>query len=222
VRLVVVAFVVLLAGCSSAPPPGDDASPSITPSSGSVDPAACTGHRHATFGVAIPDANGTLQRLDLAAPRTSQGRAYYQLGIAPRMTVAVHMHQNGPEAGDPEEQVSQMHYERDACATVAQSLHVLDVEASAARLQVGGLHAAKGNWTTDGEQAVRVYLQRPVTTDDACVWIWQAVDAAQGLAHVVGNGESFLALFGQPSEADLSALESGIPPPMGRPTTTCP
>jgi hypothetical protein len=187
-----------------------------------VEPADCTGHRHATFAVAVPDADGNLQRLDLGAPQDGQGHAYYQLGVAPRMTVAVHMHQAGPEAGSPELQVSQMHYEsNDDCATVAESLHVIDVEASASRLEVAGKHAFKGTWTAQGADQVRVYLQVPATANGVCTWQWAGKEAASGLAHVVGNGESFLVLFGDPAPGNLALLQDGIPAPTGRPSPDC-
>jgi hypothetical protein len=213
--LALVAVLVLLAGCASPP----DA-PSAPTSSTAPSAPACGGHRHATFAVILPTgANSSLEVLDLAAPRHGNGHAYYQLGLAPGMDLAVHMHQVGPEAGNASLQATQMHYESSgACATVARSLAAVDVNASASSVSVGGRHNSTGAWSVTAANPLAIHLQRgQPAADGSCAWGWSPVDVVAGLAHAVADGESFLAVLGPASPGQVAAFQASLPPPMARP-----
>jgi hypothetical protein len=191
------------------------------PGEASGDPEAteadCTGHRHVTFSVAKPDEAGNLAIIDLAEPKDLQGRAYYQLGIAPDQGIDIHMHQSGSEAGSAELGPTQLHMESDGCIDIQRALKAVDMSATASALHVGGEHASKGTWDNGGR--THVYLQQP--SGSPCAWTWTEVGAAQGLRHVIGNGESFLVLFGDPAEGNVAVLQGAIPEPTGRPIATC-
>jgi hypothetical protein len=180
-----------------------------TPSEPAID---CTSHRHATFAVFTPGPGG-MERLDMAAPKDARGRAYYQLGIARNMTVAIHMHQAGAEQGSAELAASQLHYESPGtCGTVIASLAAADVHASAKGLAIAGAHATvgrDGTWSSNATDAVHLY-ERP--SDEACAWSEKDLS---GLAAVVPDGLSFAVAFGDPSAAEVSAMEAAVPFPMG-------
>ena len=196
----------------------DEPSPTATPAPTAA--PACGGHRHATFAVAVPGADGNVTVLDLASPRHANGHAYYQLGLAPGMDHAVHMHQAGPEAGNASLQATQMHYESSgACASVARSLAAIDVAATATSVQVGGRHNATGSWSVSASNPLAVHVQRARAESGRCVWTWSAMDAVAGLAHVVEDGESFVVVLGPASAGQVDALKASLPPPMARPRT---
>jgi hypothetical protein len=211
-----------LAGCTapsdplSEPPAGSGSS---TESSGVGAPASsapgavdCRGHRHATFAVFVPGEGG-MRRIDLGAPKDAQGRAYYQLGIAPNMTVAVHMHQQGSEVGSSELATSQMHYESPgSCGTLDASLRSVDMVASDSGLTVAGAHGGvgqAGQWASNATH--RVHLSTRPAGDD-CAWSTEPLAA---LADDVADGMSFLVAFGAPTPAEVAAMQATVPRPMG-------
>lgn len=200
----------VLAGCSS---------PTKVPEG--VDAADCVGHRHVTFAVAMPGADGNLQRLDLAEPRDNAGRPYYQLGIASNQDMGLHMHQSGAEAGAGAVPAHQLHMEADGCIDIADGLGAVDVTASAEKLTVAGKHARAGSWQAADGQAVHVYLQAPAASGGRCAWTWSELGAS-GLTHVLADGEAFLVLFGDPGAGNVAVLQDGIPAPVSRsPSPTC-
>lgn len=199
-----------LAGCTA---PEDSTSVPASSSSSSSAPAVdCTAHRHATFAVFTPGPDG-MRRLNMSAPKDSRGYAYYQLGIARNMTVAIHMHQAGAEQGSADLAVSQMHYESPGtCGTITASLTAADIHASSLGLTISGAHASvgqAGTWNTNATHAVHLYT-RP--SDEACVWSERPLS---GLAEVVPDGLSFLVAFGNPTAAEVSAMQAAVPFPMG-------
>jgi hypothetical protein len=201
-----------LAGCT-APTDGANGSGSSTAASSPPAPVVdCTAHRHATFAVFVPGPDG-MRRLDMAAPKDSRGYAYYQLGIARNMTVAIHMHQAGSEQGSTDLAVSQMHYESPgACGTIAGSLAAIDVHADANGLTIAGQHGPVGQggrWVTNSTHAVHLYT-RPV--DESCAWSERPLSA---LDEGVPDGLSFLVAFGSPTAAQATSMQAAVPHPMG-------
>lgn len=206
--LLALVAVAALSGCA-APPPAPPASQS--PSASTAPAIDCTAHRHATFAVFTPGPDG-MKRLDMAAPKDAQGRAYYQLGIARNMTLAIHMHQAGAEQGSEELAASQMHYESPgSCGTVIASLAAADVHASAKGLTIAGAHASvgqDGTWPSNATDAVHLYERPP----GSCAW---SESDLSGLAAVVPDGLSFLVAFGAPTAAQVAAMEAVVPVPVG-------
>ena len=149
----------------------------------------------------------------MAAPRDPQGRAYYQLGVARNMTLAIHMHQAGAEQGSAELAASQLHYESPGtCGTVIASLAAADVHASAKGLGIAGEHLAAGqggSWASNATDAVHLYERQP----DSCAWSEKDLS---GLAAVAPDGLSFVVAFGAPTAAHAAAMEAAVPVPMGQ------
>lgn len=213
--LVPVALLALavLAGCAG-PDPSTEAAPdadSPTATTSAAPAVDCRGHRHATFAVFTPGADGP-RRLNLSAPKDAQGRAYYQLGIAPNMTVAIHLHQSGHEQGSALLGETQMHYESPGrCASLADSLTVIDVAAGAHGLTVGGRHedAGKGHWASNGTAMARLYV-RPL--GGSCAWEEQPIARLDATA---ADGMSFLVAFGSFGEDEAAAMQAVVPRPEG-------
>jgi hypothetical protein len=206
---------VLLAGCAD--PASDPSSSSPAPgttsgnATGSASGVDCRAHRHATFAVFTPGPDGP-RRLNLSAPKDAQGRAHYQLGIAPNMTVAIHLHQSGHEQGSAALGETQMHYESPGrCASIADSLAVIDVTAGEDGLTVAGQHeaAGKGHWASNATARVHLYV-RPA--GEACAWEEQEMSA---LGQTVADGMSFLVAFGSPGQAEAAAMQAAVPRPQG-------
>jgi hypothetical protein len=209
VTLLALLAVAALAGCTA--PTGQPGGPT-TPSSSPPPAVDCTAHRHATFAVFTPGPDG-MRRLDMAAPKDPRGYAYYQLGIARNMSVAIHMHQAGAEQGSADLAVSQMHYESPgACGTVIASLEAVDVHASSLGLAIAGAHASAGqggSWSSNATHAVRLYTRPP---GEACAWSERTLS---GLAEVVPDGLSFLVAFGNPTADQVAGMQAAVPRPLG-------
>jgi hypothetical protein len=205
----------LLAGCASPEPPEG---PPASSSSGAPAADPCAGHRHATFAVFAPGPNGT-RLVDMAAPRDAQGRAYYQLGIAPRMTHAVHLHQYPPPQGSPALDPFQVHLESDgACVSFAWVLDTVNVKANATGLAVSGRHEAvgqAGQWVANATEAVHFYVR---DGGPECEW------SERPLADLDGDlldGQSFVVAFGAFDETSAAAMQDRVPAPEGGADAGC-
>src|SRR5688572_27569441 len=127
----------------------------------------CPGHFHATFGIFIPDGNGSFEKVDMASPRSGNGGAYYDFGNSQGFSLSIHMHQSGAEQGSSALGPSQFHFEpptANTCVPLEDALQAIEIEASDSRLELKGAHAQvgqDGTWTKSGNETMHVYYQDP-------------------------------------------------------------
>lgn len=177
----------------------------------------CPGHFHATFGIYIPDGNGSFEKVDFASPRAPNGGAYYDFGNGPGFSLSIHMHQSGAEQGSSALGPSQFHFEpptANTCVPLEDALQAIEVEATNSRLELKGAHAQMdqdGTWTASGNQTLHVYIQ-----DDQGTWSESSYSAWEDKQ--LPDGYAILMAFGDYSEEQIEQMQAGIPPPISRET----
>lgn len=175
----------------------------------------CPGHFHVSFGIFIPGANGTFEKVDFAGPRAPNGGIYYDFGNAGGFSLSTHMHQSGAEQGSSALGPSQLHFEpptANSCVPFEDALQAIEVEASNTRLELKGAHAQvdqDGTWTASGNQTVHLYIQ-----DAQGDWSKSSVSAWRGKQ--LPDASSFLLAFGDYTDAQVEQMQATIPPPISR------
>ena len=220
----------MLAGCAgpATDPPATSATPGPTTAASPAAPSSpaagqtptapvCRGtHAHATFAV-FGQSGGEPHRIDYAAPRSDQGRAWYDLGVSPTMTLAVHLHQQGAEQGSDALGPAQFHYEAAGrCPTIAQSMAAVETLVEAGGITLFGGHA-RAQQDTMWAGPVRAWLQAPAMGEGGCAWRWaESSTLADWLGHAPKDGEAMLAAAGTFTDAQVAAMQQAVPAPMTR------
>jgi hypothetical protein len=194
------------------------------PASTSARAASCAGtHAHATFAVFV-EADGRPRRVDYAAPLSERGEPWYDLGASPTMTVAVHLHQQGPEQGADELGPAQFHYEsRGRCPTVQASMAAVETRVEAGGITLHGGHAtARQDGTWPGP--VRTWLQAAMADPGApegCAWAWSELPLQDWLRIAPRDGEALLAAAGDFTPEEVAGMQAQVPAPMTRAPPSC-
>jgi hypothetical protein len=178
----------------------------------------CPTHWHATFAVFVPDKAGEPVRIDFGTPKAANGNPYYDLNGGAGMGIALHMHLDprSAERGSAALGPAQWHMEgMGQCVSVKSALHIVEVDATATSLHLFGAHAQvhqDGTWTASGDQRLRYWVE----SEDKGNWTWHERSWDDVKGYQLKDGESFLAAFGNYSDAQVKAMESQIPAPISR------
>lgn len=181
--------------------------------------ADCPGHWHATFAVFYMGHAGessSHERLDWALAKTPGGRAYYDFGSAPKMSVAVHMHQSGHEEGGEGLGPAQFHFERAGCTGLADAFAAIDLDLSAAGFAVmPGSPLAATNPDAPTSPAPDAHLLVESRLADG-TWRWSEQGPADGLGRQPRDGERLLLYHGDVDAASVQAMQAAVPIPTNR------
>ena len=178
----------------------------------------CPGHFHSTFGIFVPGENGTFEKVDFAAPRASNGGAFYDFGNNPSFSLSIHMHQSGAEQGSSALGPSQFHFEpptASTCVPLEDALDAIDVKASDSHIELDGGHALvgqDGEWREPGtgNETLRFFYQ-----DKDGAWSEPSYSSWRGKQ--LPDGVSILLAFGDYTDEQVEQMKGSIPPPISRP-----
>lgn len=186
----------------------------------------CPGHWHATQVVFVPngqknpDGKDLPTRVDWSTPKATSGRQYYDFGVAPKMTLTIHMHQTGPEVGEgvglgP----SQFHFEGDKCIGVQNAYKAIDLDVSEGRMSLvagsplAANHAAvnpgnAGPWVANDTARLRMFLLESVEDHK---WAWREADVGDHMHYQLPDGASMALIYGDYSDRQIQDMLDQTP-----------
>jgi hypothetical protein len=174
----------------------------------------CPGHWHSTFEVFVPGPGGQPEKIDMATPRGANGAFYYDLSGGAGMAVAVHMHQQGAEAGAADARPAQWHFEPldSSCIGVKTALHAVEIDATATSLKLFGAHAQvhqDRTWEANATHTLRLFVESKANG----TWTWGERTWSSLKSHQMQDGERLLVAFGKYTPDQIDKMEKGVPLP---------
>jgi len=215
----------LLAGCANPAAQTGNAATAATgdnPTQGTAFTSQCPGHYHVTFALFVPGADGSPTRVDFQSPKTPDGAPYYDLQSAyggggdPRMTIGLHMHQQGGEVGAAALGPFQWHMEG-GCVNVEQALAAVEADVDTDGWTLTGGHGQvpgqAGRFQATPDAPLRWFVQAHTDTD---TWDWREVPWGTLAGAQMRDGSSLVGALGHYTDAQVQAMESQVPAPSSR------